>query len=196
MRHADGMLKAGQTVRYAQELWTVDYVNACRAFIVPLKKRKVVIEDREFEGTGRGVSIAPNAIVPIITNVEQARTELELEQARREAALLESQIKELNTMTPRERDAMAKSLNVVVEIPKPNAKPVKHCLPKVRGGGWKLVPGPKITFRQGSLADIVMGFITANPGRTTKEIVAEVKAEGAVAACVSRFFQAGYIERI
>jgi hypothetical protein len=196
MKHNEGMLRAGQTVRYAQELWRVEYVNFSRAFIVPLRKRTVTIGDREFEGERRGVSIAPNSILPVITNIEQARTELELEQARQEAATLERQIRELNAMTPRERDAVAKSLNVTVEIPKPNAKPVKHCLPKVRGGGWKLVAGPKITFRAGSLAEIVMTFITANPGRTTKEIVAEVKAEGAVAACVSRFFQAGYIERV
>lgn len=188
----EGMLQAGQVVRYAQDLWKVEYVNQSRAYILPLRKHKVVLADREFEGTGRGVSIAPNSIIEVVKDVEKARTQIELAEAERELRELQNEIKELNAMPLKDREKLAKAKGIVLEKPKV-AEPVRK--PKVQGGGWKIIGVPP-TFRAGSLADKVMAFIKRHPGKTTKEIVAEVQIEGAVASCVSRFFQADLIERI
>lgn len=61
------MLQRNQIVQYGSSLYRVDYVNACRARLVPLAKRHVVLGDREFDAHERGINVSPNSDLPIIT---------------------------------------------------------------------------------------------------------------------------------
>ena len=63
------------------------------------------------------------------------------------------------------------------------------------GGGWVLLDVATPSYRAGTLAETVYLFIGTHPGLSTPEIVAGVGGTGAVAACVSRFHQAGLIEK-
>jgi hypothetical protein len=167
------MLQAGQVIRYDDSLWRVDYANSCRARIVPLAKRTVSIDDRTFESEGRGVNISPNSFVEIVTDIEAARTRLEL-------AAVEAELAELK------QAAAAPPV-----APRPAPRPVTARV----ACGWHVGPKPAPAFRDGSMGAAVMAWIVAHPGQTTAEIVAGVQHEGAVAACVSRFCQAGLIKK-
>lgn len=139
------MLKTGQVVKMAGELWHVDYVNTCRARLVPVAKRHVVLEDgREFDATRGAVNISPDSPLEVVTAWEAPRT-----------------------AAPREQ-------------------------PATMGSGWKRTDKPA-SFRPGTLAAVVLAFIEEHPGLATAGIVAGVKQKGEVAACVSRFNQAGLI---
>lgn len=146
------MLKTGQVVKMGAELWHVDYVNACRARLVPVAKRHVVLEDgREFDATRGAVNVSPDSqleVVEIASRPEAPRTP--------QAA-----------PSPREE------------------KPAT---------GWKRTDKPA-SFRPGTLAAVVMAFIEGHPGLATSAIVAGVERKGEVAACVSRFHQAGLISK-
>ncbi len=183
-------LQAGQVIRYGQALWRVDYVNEFRARIVPLTKRHVVIKDddgdekRAFDSEQRGVNISPNSCLDVIIDVERAKDEIELRKAEMELAELQA--------------ALARPLPAPKPAPAPKAaqKPATLGVRAAKGGGWRVGPTPAPTFRDGSLAEMVMACIVAMPGADTKTLVAAVQAEGNVAACISRFFQAGFIERV
>jgi hypothetical protein len=59
-------LMVGERVLYEGEVWIVEMVNECRARLRPERKRQVryTVGDGsvvEFEGTGRPVSVSPNA---------------------------------------------------------------------------------------------------------------------------------------
>lgn len=171
-------LVAGQIIkRYGDpRLWRVEYANECRARVVPLSKQHVKMPDgREFDASYGAENIASSATVEIVDDVERARDELELAQTERELAEL--------------RRALNAPEQPVPPAPAPT-RPVKR-EPVKPGGGWYMVdPGD---FKDGSLAETVMTYIIAFPGKSTSDIVAGVKAAGAVAACVSRFHQAGLI---
>ena len=60
-------LRAGMVVRSGGEEYRVDYVNACRAFLIPMKKQHVVLPDgRTFEAERPGISVSPRAGVEIV----------------------------------------------------------------------------------------------------------------------------------
>ena len=183
------MLQTGQIIRYGQALYRVDYVNTCRAYIVPLSKRE--LQDGVFgDGGGRGVSIAATSFVEIVTDLERARDEIEL-------AAVEAEIAATKAELARRETAPATSGVTTVTPPvKAAPKPVPHRREPVRpGGGWFLKDVQTPSFKEGTLAEKVSLWIGTNPGKSTADIVAGVKAEGAVAACVSRFHQSGLIEK-
>jgi len=66
------MLKVGDVVEFRGQLWEVDYVNQCRARIVPLERREVVIpgvdgeEERRFFTKDKALSIAPESDLPVM----------------------------------------------------------------------------------------------------------------------------------
>lgn len=182
----EGMLTAGQVIRYGDELWRVDYVNDCRARIVPLNKRHVHLNDgREFDADRNGVSISPNSFVEIVTDIEQARTKIELEDAERELRAAKAEVKAQASIKQELEDA---------EVELAQAKQALAAAPRATTtGGWHWV-GPA-TFKPGSMGEAVSVYIQGHPGLSTAEIVAAAPAAGAVAACVSRFFQAGLIKK-
>lgn len=169
-----GTLKAGQIIRSGRQLYRVDMVNECRARIVPLAKRRVALPGgAEFEAERGCTSIAPTACVEIVTDLEAERDRIELEEAEAELAAARAEL------AASERPA--------------DPAPAKPQAPRAAGAGWHPAPGAAPAFRDGTLAAAVWSCIAARPGQDTKAIVAAVRAEGAVAACVSRFHQAGLI---
>lgn len=143
------MLKAGQVVKMGAELWHVDYVNACRARLIPVVKRHVVLDGREFDATRGAVNVSPDSpleVAEITSGPEAPRIVAAREQ------------------------------------------------PATVGGGWRRTDKPA-SFRPGTLAAVVMAFIEEHPGLATSAIVAGVERKGEVAACVSRFHQAGLIRK-
>lgn len=175
------MLQTGQVVRIANVLWRVEYVNECRARVVPLMKRTTILDD----GTEQATILSPHnisshSIVQVVDDIEQARNEIDLEQAERELRIVKRQI---------EREARTGS------PPKPPAPAAQPAVRAVIHGGWHLGPGAAPAFRTGSLAAQVMAYLIAHPGQDTKTIVATLQLDGAVAACLSRFNQAGLIHK-
>lgn len=183
-------LQSGQIIRYDNALWRVDYVNECRARIVPLQKRHVTLTDgrefeSEFESEQRGVNISANAEVPIVEDIDGERTRLELAQA-------EAELTELRAEERRQAQA---------QTPKaPKAKPSAHApqtaqadaKPMPSGGiGWRLGLAQPEHLREGSLKRWVYDFVAAHPGQTTKSVTEGVKGSkanlSAVAACLDRF---------
>lgn len=67
------VLSVGMVVRSGGELYRVQYVNACRALLIPLAKVHVVLPNgREFDASERGISISPRAAVEIVSQSEGA----------------------------------------------------------------------------------------------------------------------------
>jgi hypothetical protein len=189
------MLKAGQVFRMpgTKDLWRVDYANECRARVVPLAKRHVTLGDgREFDAERGGVNISPYATVELVTDLERARDEQELAEVEAELAAAKKQLEKINRgdapANPEVRPMAAALKESRSKLEKLKAQP------KATGGGWHVASDKQIPeFKAGSLNDVVLKCIKAAPGLTTKQLVDVVKAEGNVAACVSRFNQAGYI---
>jgi len=155
------MLRTGQIVKMPDRtLWRVDYVNACRARVVPLVP-------------GRPIDISPGSPLEVVTDLERAKAELEL-------AAAELELREL-------RQAAA-----ALEPPAP---PAQRPVVARTSGGWHAGPGTAPDYREGSMAQQVMDYILLNPGQSTAQIVAGCGVQGAVAACVSRFNQAGLIHK-
>lgn len=179
------MLIIGQIVRYERALWRVDFVNDCRARIVPLTKRHVVLLDEEggvkraFDSEVRGVNISPNSALDIVEDVERAKDEIEL-------AAVEEELREVKA-------ALAQA-DRPAPLPGRLAPPPAPRTPTT-GSGWRVTAKIPAPFRHGSLAAEVMARIKAEPGLDTKALVAVIKGSGNVAACVSRFHQAGLIEK-
>lgn len=169
------MLKSGQVVRYGNELYRVDMVNECRARIVPLSKRHVTLTNgREFDAERGGVNISPNSPLDLIDDIEAERDRIELAKTEAELAQLKAeQAREARVVKP-----------AIIAV-----KPTRAA----SSGGW--IVGNAAAFKSDSLASVVMAYIAANPGQTTKQIVEGVDRPEAVAACVSRFHQAGLIRR-
>jgi hypothetical protein len=84
------------------------------------------------------------------------------------------------------------------EAPKaaPKAAPKRPVITNA-AAGWKVLPKPTPRYRAGSLNEVVIEYVRANPGQSTKAIVMALqgKAEGNVAACISRMMQNGIIEK-
>lgn len=64
-------LRVGQRLRYDGRVWRVEYVNACRARIVPVDKQRVEYTTLDgkpvtFEAGGRAVNISPTAGVELL----------------------------------------------------------------------------------------------------------------------------------
>lgn len=182
------MLKPGQIIRYGPALYRVDFVNTSRAFIIPLTKTQ--LKNGATGGAtdgGTGSSISPNSLVEIITDLDRARDEMELASVESELAAAKAEL------ARREKEPVTTVTPARIE-PK---KPVPHHREPIKpGGGWFLKPDVATPgFKEGTLAEAVYLFIGLNPGLPTPAIVAGVKIGGAVAACVSRFHQAGLIEK-
>lgn len=121
-------------------------------------------------GDGGPVNISPDSPLEVVTDIERAKDELEL-------AATERELRELKAAS--------------VEPP-----PAPIIARKVTTGtGWHAGPVVPPEYREGSLAQQVMDYILLNPGLTTAQIVEGSGASGAVAACVSRFNQAGLIHK-
>lgn len=174
------MLIVGQIIRYGPALYRVSYVNECRARIIPLTKKQLTKKEWDDDGAG-GVNIAANSYVEIITDLERAQDEMELASLERELDDARDELERRNKPAP-----------VVKEAPRPVAH---RRVPVSPGGGWHLSNVATPSFKEGTLAEAVWLFIGLHPGLPTSGIVEGVKAEGAVAACVSRFHQAGLIEK-
>lgn len=190
-------LQAGQVVRYDNALWRVDYVNECRARIVPLAKRHVTLNDgREFDSEQRGVNISPNAEVPVVDNLDRAKIEIELAeaeaelaQARAEVAKEEARVRKAATPSPKASTIHVPKAEAQTKGPQTaggKAEPIPS-----KGIGWRLGLAQPEHLRQGSLKRWVFDFVTMHPGQTTKQVAEGVKLSGAnmsaVAACLDRF---------
>ena len=194
-------LKAGQVVRIGSGLFKVDFINACRARVVPLGSRKVTRTDGS-EFYLREQSISANAPLEIIDDIEAARAKIELEDAEREVKLARKEIisereqreQDVADLAAAEAELAALRAHPAAAAPAPKRPPTSPASGS-GGGGWLVGPTPAPAFRAGTLAAQVMAYIVANPGQSTKDIVDGVPVDGAVAACVSRFNQAGYIHK-
>lgn len=189
-------LKGGQVVKYAGDLYRVDFINACRMRLVPLSKKQVALDDDGSPNSAsRGISISAGACVEVVTDIERARDQIELQQAERALAAARSEIRQEATLRDELEDAEAALAALrasTASAPRPAPRR------DVRAGaatGWHPGPEPWPAFKAGTLAHAVMTEIVTRPGQSTAEVVAAVAVEGAVAACVSRFSQAGYIHR-
>lgn len=180
------MLIAGQIIKYGPALYKVEHVNECRAYIVPLTKKQIEKLDGE-SSNQRGVSIAANSYVQIITDLERARDEMELAAAESEIAAAKAELAE------RER-----SVTSVTPPEKSLPKAVPHRRQPVRpGGGW-FIKAARPEFKAGTFAASIWTIIEEYPGLPTTDIVEtaeQLGLQGAAAACVSRFHQAGLIEK-
>ena len=189
IKHKPNLLKPGQIVRYGSALYKVDFVNDCRARIVPLSKKQKDLADPVGLEKG-GFSIGPTCVHLVVDDVERAMDEIELEEAEAEVRAAREELGARSVPEPlRSADAARKAgacAGAALGPAAPARAPVS---------GWCRSAKEPPAFKPGTLASIVMAYIVANPGRSTKEIVAGVAAAGAVAACVSRFYQAGLIER-
>lgn len=196
----------GQIVKLNEQLYRVDYVNSCRAHITPIGKRYLEqqedVPDEETNEktkptTIRGLNISPNSTLTVVTDIERALDEIELRAAERELAQIQNELQEeeerdLQEMKAAEAElAAAQAEMALVSTRQPRTAPT---VPS-RGAGWQLATEAVPLFKAGTLAAEIMGIIAGNPGLTTKEIVERATTAGAIAACVSRFAQAGYIKR-
>lgn len=201
-------LKPGQVIRYGQALYRVQYVNECRARIVPLAKRA----GHEFDGEAGGVSISPNSCVEIIIDLDRAKTEMELEATETELRAAKAEMVSRGKRDVQQAVARAEVEQELADVEaelaearrelgaSPEASlPATVAARPARGGsvgaGWQVAAWNVPDYKPGSLAAKVLAYIVAHPGQNTKEIVAGVGCDGAIAACVSRFSQAGVIER-
>lgn len=194
----DGRLKAGQVIRTEGGLYRVAHSNECRARIVPLTKKAL---ETGREGTSGGDNIASTSYVEIIEDIERAKLEMELEATEKELAAAKREV-QTRDRTEAHDTAAAKLAALEAEIASAEQtlgtapKAPKTTAPRVgTGAGWRLAPGEVPSYKEGSLAARVYAYIKEHPGQTTAEIVVGVGGPGALAACVSRFNQAGIIER-
>ena len=175
----DGLLSAGQVIRYAGSLWRVDYVNECRARIVPLAKRHVTMADgREFDAERTGTSIGPTSFVEVIEDIEQERTRLEIQAAEAELASLR-------------REAARTAELTVKATPPPSLKTPP------RGASWHTGGATPMGLVPGSVKALVFAYVATHLGATTKEVAGAIPSAtaGAVAACLDRFEKSGVLVR-
>lgn len=171
-------LHAGQVVRYGDALWRVDYVNDCRARIVPLLKRHILEEGVDYSAEQRGVNVSPNSTLEVVTDIDRVKTEIELAVTERELAEVKAELA---------KEAKRAALSTPAPKPAPTPK-------APRGAGWHLTDlVPDVN--PGSLKESVLLFLAAHPGSSTKEVVIEGATPGAVAACLDRFMKAGVVVR-
>ncbi len=196
------MLQVNQVIRYNQELWRVDFVNECRARIVPLAKRIVTLDDvKAFEAERAGVNISSSAEVPIVTDLATARDEMELAEAEAELAAMKAA---LQTAEAAERaqagraqvpgksaDVGSGSTRATGAEAKPKPGPAA---PQGRRGtgGW-VRTSAAASYRPGSVGDMVATWITQHPGQTLAEIVAAIPSDRNITACIWNLFHAGMI---
>ncbi len=190
-------MKVGQVVRYGDALWRVDYINECRARIVPLAKRHVILADgREFDAERGGVNISPNSPLEVVEDIERTKLEIELEETERELAALKAEAER----EAKRIEALAKAEAVR------QAKAIAKATPTARQGtaglapagrsamGWQLGAVPAGAVYTG-LKALVIAQVTAHPGASTKAIAAGISehSAGAVAACLDRFRKIGVV---
>lgn len=182
-------LQQDQILRYAGDLWRVDFVNDSRAFIIPL--------DRD---GSRGISISPNSSIPVVTDIERARTELELKAVEKELRTVKAEIHSRERLEAElaaaEADlARARAEHAERKAARATTTPTAGT---TRGGTatWTIVPGDHLigSHLKGSTKAEVMAFLKSKPGATTKEVQAACSGTpGAVAACLDRFWDAGVL---
>lgn len=180
------MLKLGQVVRYDKALWRVDYVNDCRARLVPLVKRHIEIDGHAFEGEQRGVNVSPNSFLEVVEDLERARDELELAAAERQLAQAQAALARATTPVEGLKTAPTKTTSKATGPER--APPV--------GWRWHRVADQAPECKD--LKKAVLDFVAAHAGATTKEVAAAMTEAtgGAVAACLDRFHKAGILQRV
>ena len=166
-------------------LWRVDFVNACRARLIPLAKRHVILADgSEFDASRGAINISPDSPLEVITDVERAKDEQALAEAEREERELKVALRQANAPVVKHTTTV-----MVTKVKAPSIGDSRRYMK------WQLGPVLAPAFKKGTLAEQVFSYITSHPGQTTAEIVEGVLSDAAVAACVSRFNQAGYIHK-
>lgn len=202
------MLQLNQVVRYSGALWRVDFVNDCRARIVPLTKSHVEITDdegnivRSFDRMGRGINISPDSVLDIVDDPERASDEMELARVERELKQARAEL-----LREQARSASGKKIilaNAAMPARAPGDwKPIAAGTGPAPPSGWHWHPTAPLErwlgdLKEGSLKMDVLILVTAEPGRTTKEIavaLADTASSGAVAACLDRFHKSGVLRR-
>ena len=200
MAFVQGQLTAGSVIKYGGALYRVDFVNACRARIVPLSNKIASVDEFDVEAIKgvRGISISASSCVEVVTDLERARDQIELYHAQRELAAAQAEMDDLEKTALQLKEAEAALAQARSEAgiraAARKAMPARTS-PRGASGGWFPGPEPWPAFKAGTMADTVREYICAHPGQSTAEIVDGLKIEGAVAACVSRFNQAGFIHK-
>ncbi len=172
-------MKAGDVVKHAGSLWRVDYVNPCRARIVPLSKRHVVLADgREFDAERGGINISPDSPLEVVTDVARTQLEIEVEEAERELA---------TTRAEAEQEAAKAAKPAEARAERPSAGR--------SGQGWQ-IGSAAVSGLAGTKA-AVFAFVSAHPGASTKQVAAGCpeQSAGAVAACLDRFRKIGVLKK-
>lgn len=207
------LLQAGQTIRYDNELWRVDYVNDCRAQIRPLvfRKRGKPLEDGEMKDYG-GLSIAPDSFVEIITDLDRALTEKELREAERELREAEQELVDARSAA-KDRVKLAAELaaaeaelkamqaeagaTTAVTPTRTNENVSRKTGARKGSGAQWAIQGTAPFAPSGSLKAAVLAYLKAHPGATTKDVAGACKGStpGAVAACLDRFWDAGVLTK-
>jgi len=209
-------LQVGQIIRYGPTLWRVDYVNECRARIVPLNKQLAVpdaVDDVETERKHRvtaeryGVNISANSIVTVVTDLERAKAELELAEAEREVKTWRNELAQRDAdedelaIAERElealrRKALHEHIDNALTVPKAT-RLADGSVPRTApaGKGWYLIDGQWPETKPGSLKAQVLAYLKASPGRAAKDITIAGFTAGAIAACLDRFMKSGVLIR-
>lgn len=188
------MLHAGQIVRYGPQLWRVDYVNECRARLLPLIKRDVANLNAEDKDDRRGINVSPNSELPIVTNIDLAKDELDVANAERDLARLKHDLAKAEQQEADRQAAIEK--RAAKHQPKVEHPVSVASTGRASGITWSVGDGPKPETKEGSLKALVLAYLAQHPGSPTKEVAAAMPAEPpAVAACLDRFWKAGVIVR-
>jgi hypothetical protein len=179
-------LLEGQVVRIAGSLWRVDYVNQCRARLVPLSRRNAE----------RDLNVSPNSALEVVTDLARASEELELAEAEREVAELQAELRR------RERDEgeLAEAEREVEAL----RREASAMAPRTTGRGATWSPaGPAPQADPASLKAWTYWAVHNKPGQTTQQLLELVRVVrglegttgGALAACLDRLWKSGSVEK-
>jgi hypothetical protein len=191
-------LQIGQVVRYGNGLWRVDYVNECRARIVPLGKRHVVILDddgqevKAFDAERKGVNISPNSGLDVVTDVERVKDELELEAAEAElrAARLAARLAARREVVRATAGATLGTGRAVKGRRASSTQGVRS------DGGWGIGPTTSPALTQGSQGVQVHAYVQGHPGLHTSALSAALPGVKNLHQCLSRLKLTGYLVRV
>lgn len=200
------LLQPGQTVKMANALWRVDYVNDCRARLIPLGKRHVLLEDgTEFDTEGRAVNVSPNSLLEVVDDLQRARDELELREAERELARLRAE----EARGTSEVAALERELLELRRQAGASGEPATVATPGTKAPGnerdgarWRMAQAAPWA-AEGTLKACLLKLVAGEAGRTTRQLHALVKvtkglektSAGAVAACLDRLWDAGVLTK-
>lgn len=167
---------------------------------MPLAKRHVVLADgSEFDSPDRrGISISPDSLVEIVSDLAEARERIELAEAEQTLKVLKAKLAEEERVSA--KAAEARSLRERREAAtKATLAKVKDSAgtPSKSRHAWTLVPS-KVdagSLKAGSLKAQVVDFLAKNTQADTARVAAACPdaTAGAVTACLDRFWKAGVV---